>query len=87
MIKFFSLAFHDFFVPHCFKFNMFRQQDFCFSLFSKYFSESGKLVQKMFAEIRELIDDPNAFVCVLIDEVESLAAARYNNSFNSVASQ
>ncbi len=50
--------------------------DFCFSLFSKYFSESGKLVQKMFAEIRELIDDPNAFVCVLIDEVESLAAAR-----------
>jgi len=46
------------------------------SLFSKYFSESGKLVQKMFAEIRELIDDPNAFVCVLIDEVESLAAAR-----------
>ena len=26
--------------------------------------------------IRELIDDPNAFVCVLIDEVESLAAAR-----------
>ena len=66
---------------------MFRQQDFCFSLFSKYFSESGKLVQKMFAEIRELIDDPNAFVCVLIDEVESLAAARYDFSFYSTACQ
>ncbi|XP_023336092.1 pachytene checkpoint protein 2 homolog [Eurytemora carolleeae] len=49
------------------------------SLFSKWFSESGKLVQKMFAEIRDLIDDPNAFVCVLIDEVESLTAARKNS--------
>jgi len=46
------------------------------SLFSKWFSESGKLVQKMFSEIRDLIEDPNAFVCVLIDEVESLTAAR-----------
>jgi len=50
------------------------------SLFSKYFSESGKLVQKMFADIRDFIDDPKAFVCVLIDEVESLAAARNKSS-------
>ena len=50
------------------------------SLFSKWFSESGKLVQKMFAEIRELIAEPGAFVCVLIDEVESLAAVRKNSS-------
>jgi len=46
------------------------------SLFSKWFSESGKLVMKMFQRIQELIDDPSALVCVLIDEVESLTAAR-----------
>jgi len=47
------------------------------SLFSKWFSESGKLVHKLFARIREKIeDDPNALICVLVDEVESLAAMR-----------
>ncbi|KAM8967246.1 pachytene checkpoint protein 2 homolog [Pelodytes ibericus] len=46
------------------------------SLFSKWFSESGKLVTKMFQKIRELIDDQDALVFVLIDEVESLTAAR-----------
>ena len=33
------------------------------------FLQSGKLVMKMFARIQELIDDPNALVFVLIDEV------------------
>ncbi|RUS14475.1 P-loop containing nucleoside triphosphate hydrolase protein [Endogone sp. FLAS-F59071] len=46
------------------------------SLFSKWFSESGKLVMRMFQQISELIADEDAFVCVLIDEVESLTAAR-----------
>ncbi|XP_072780311.1 pachytene checkpoint protein 2 homolog isoform X2 [Taeniopygia guttata] len=46
------------------------------SLFSKWFSESGKLVTKMFQKIQELVDDPDALVFVLIDEVESLTAAR-----------
>ncbi|NXV78338.1 PCH2 protein, partial [Atlantisia rogersi] len=46
------------------------------SLFSKWFSESGKLVTKMFQKIRELIEDKDALVFVLIDEVESLTAAR-----------
>jgi len=46
------------------------------SLFSKWFSESGKLVQKMFTEIKRLMENPNSLVCVLIDEVESLTAAR-----------
>ncbi|CAG8795196.1 8007_t:CDS:10, partial [Gigaspora margarita] len=46
------------------------------SLFSKWFSESGKLVQKLFQQIYDLIDDNDAFVCILIDEVESLAATR-----------
>ena len=40
------------------------------SLFSKWFSESGKLVQKMFEVIEDLVNDPRALVCVLIDEVE-----------------
>ncbi|XP_054847681.1 pachytene checkpoint protein 2 homolog isoform X1 [Eublepharis macularius] len=46
------------------------------SLFSKWFSESGKLVTKMFQKIHEFIDDRDALVFVLIDEVESLTAAR-----------
>ncbi|KAK9693162.1 ATPase family associated with various cellular activities (AAA) [Popillia japonica] len=46
------------------------------SLFSKWFSESGKLVTKMFTRIKEIIEDPNILVCMLIDEVESLAHAR-----------
>lgn len=33
-------------------------------------------MQKMFSKIQELIEDPDALVCVLIDEVESLTAAR-----------
>ena len=53
------------------------------SLFSKWFSESGKLVMKMFSKIREVIDDPRVLVCVLIDEVESLAANRKNLSNDS----
>lgn len=46
------------------------------SLFSKWFSESGKLVLKLFEEIRRLVENPRSLVCVLIDEVESLTAAR-----------
>ncbi|KAG5339202.1 hypothetical protein C0989_005183 [Termitomyces sp. Mn162] len=46
------------------------------SLFSKWFSESGKLVQRLFNSITELVDEEDAFLVVLIDEVESLTAAR-----------
>lgn len=46
------------------------------SLFSKWFSESGKLVLKMFDHIRELLEEDDSFICILIDEVESLTAAR-----------
>ncbi|VEN54924.1 unnamed protein product [Callosobruchus maculatus] len=46
------------------------------SLFSKWFSESGKLVNKMFSKIREVVENTNLLVCVLIDEIESLARAR-----------
>jgi SpoVK/Ycf46/Vps4 family AAA+-type ATPase len=46
------------------------------SLFSKWFSESGKLVGAIFAKVRELLEDREGFVSVLVDEVESLAASR-----------
>jgi len=46
------------------------------SLFSKWFSESGKLVGKLFARIRMIAEDPGCLCFILIDEVESLAAAR-----------
>ncbi|KAI6034290.1 P-loop containing nucleoside triphosphate hydrolase protein [Pisolithus microcarpus] len=46
------------------------------SLFSRWFSESGKLVQRLFNNITEMVDDEDCFVVVLIDEVESLTAAR-----------
>ena len=48
------------------------------SLFSRWFSESGKLVSRMFEHVRELASDPSCLVFVLIDEVESLTAARAN---------
>ncbi|KAK9926803.1 hypothetical protein M0R45_024014 [Rubus argutus] len=46
------------------------------SLFSKWFSESGKLVAKLFQKIQEMVEEETNLVFVLIDEVESLAAAR-----------
>jgi SpoVK/Ycf46/Vps4 family AAA+-type ATPase len=36
------------------------------SLFSKWFSESGKLVMKMFSRIKEYTEDEDTLVCVLI---------------------
>ncbi|XP_050294450.1 pachytene checkpoint protein 2 homolog [Anthonomus grandis grandis] len=46
------------------------------SLFSRYFSESGKLVTKMFTKIKEMCQNEKTLICVLMDEVESLAHAR-----------
>ena len=36
------------------------------SLFSKWFSESGKLVARAFKQIHDLADDPECFICILI---------------------
>ncbi|KAG0489299.1 hypothetical protein HPP92_008110 [Vanilla planifolia] len=47
------------------------------SLFSKWFSESGKLVAKLFQKIQDMVEDESNLVFVLMDEVESLAAARH----------
>lgn len=47
------------------------------SLFSKWFSTSGKLVNRLFDLVKDMVQDyPNILVCVLLDEVESLASAR-----------
>ncbi|TCD71325.1 hypothetical protein EIP91_011096 [Steccherinum ochraceum] len=46
------------------------------SLFSRWFSESGKLVQRLFSTVNDMVGDEETFVIVLIDEVESLTAAR-----------
>ncbi|KAI5795111.1 pachytene checkpoint component Pch2 [Geopyxis carbonaria] len=46
------------------------------NLFSKYFSESGKIVVGLFEEILDLLTDSNLFVTVLIDEVETLVCSR-----------
>ena len=51
------------------------------SLYSKWFSTSGKLVSALFSMVRDMVeDDPHSLVCVLIDEVESLASSRNNSS-------
>lgn len=52
----------------------------CHSLFSKWFSESGKLVMKLFNHISEVAEDPECFVVLLVDEVESIASARNASS-------
>jgi len=36
------------------------------SLFSRWFSESGKLVQRLFSNIMEMVEDEDCFVVVLI---------------------
>ena len=46
------------------------------SLFSRWFSESGKKIVTLFDHIASLCEDPNHLVLVLVDEVESLTAAR-----------
>lgn len=47
------------------------------------FSESGKLVQKLFQQIIEIIEMQTSLVCVLIDEVESIVMARNSISTSS----
>ncbi|KAE8356648.1 cytochrome C1 family-domain-containing protein [Aspergillus coremiiformis] len=47
------------------------------SLGSKFFGESGKLVSKTFENIESLLEEEeDTFVCVVVDEIETLAARR-----------
>ena len=46
------------------------------ALFSKWFSESGRAVARLFERVAALANEERALVFVLIDEVESLAGSR-----------
>lgn len=47
------------------------------ALFSKYFGESSKLVNEVFDSIESLLaQEPDVFICIFVDEIESLAATR-----------
>ncbi|KAH6671089.1 P-loop containing nucleoside triphosphate hydrolase protein [Halenospora varia] len=47
------------------------------TLLSKYYSESAKIIDQIFSTIaRECQDEPTRFLCILIDEVESIAFCR-----------
>lgn len=53
------------------------------SLGSRFFGESGKLVSRMFDNIDSMLEEEeDTFVCVIIDEIETLAAPR-ERSLNS----
>lgn len=54
------------------------------SIFSQYFGESGKVINKIFAMIDSMLDeDEKTLVCVFVDEIESLAGKRrYSGSSN-----
>lgn len=46
------------------------------SLLSKYFGESGKLISALFDEVQSLAESPSTLVCVVMDEVETIAGSR-----------
>lgn len=46
------------------------------AMLSKYFGESGKLIGNLFEKIHELARSPTMLVCVVIDEVETIAGSR-----------
>eukprot|EP00127_Corallochytrium_limacisporum_P002991 Clim_evm38s144 gene=Clim_evmTU38s144 len=48
------------------------------NLYSKWFSESGKSVGRLFAQIKQLAVDHNTSVVVIIDEIESISMQREN---------
>jgi AAA+ superfamily predicted ATPase len=46
------------------------------SLLSKWFGESGKLVEKTFEQVFKIAAEESIFVALLIDEVETIAGSR-----------
>ncbi len=53
------------------------------SLFSRWFSESGKLVHRLFAHIREMVEDEDCLVMLLIDEVRQPSSSGGGPPFSS----
>ncbi|KAK0947492.1 hypothetical protein LTR29_001100 [Friedmanniomyces endolithicus] len=46
------------------------------SMLSKYFGESGKLISATFERIHAAAQDPGTLICVVMDEVETIAGSR-----------
>jgi hypothetical protein len=58
------------------------------SLFSKWFSESGKIISKLFDRIKEMVEEePLSLFCIMMDEVESLASSRAASSTSGASSE
>lgn len=53
------------------------------SLLSKYFGESGKLIGTAFENIFAMAQDPNTLICVVMDEVETIASSRERSTSGS----
>jgi hypothetical protein len=51
-------------------------------LLSKFYSESGKLVSEMFDKVLKMAHDEKELICVLIDEIESIATSRQVSTKN-----
>ncbi|KAH0363531.1 AAA-domain-containing protein, partial [Aureobasidium melanogenum] len=52
------------------------------ALLSKFYSESGKLISEMFDKVLRMAHDDKELVCVLIDEIESIAMSRQASTKN-----
>ncbi|KAL8755647.1 MAG: hypothetical protein Q9184_004731 [Pyrenodesmia sp. 2 TL-2023] len=51
------------------------------AMFSKFFGESSKLVSNMFRKIESMLDEePNVFLSIFVDEIESLAGVRQHSA-------
>lgn len=56
------------------------------SLFSKFFGESGKLIENTFDEVQGLAKDRARLVVVVIDEVETIASSRQRGTASNECS-
>ena len=55
------------------------------TLLSKFYSQSAKQVDEIFTAIGEICEeDPNQFICILIDEVECIASSRESSMHGEV---
>jgi hypothetical protein len=50
------------------------------TMLSKYFGESGKLISQLFDQVTELARSPSTLVCVVIDEIETIAGSRQKST-------
>lgn len=52
-------------------------------MLSKYFGESGKLIGATFQKVHDMAQDQSAFICVVMDEVETIAGSRERSTSGS----